>query len=378
MENQRSFQALTRKAGRIMLITVSVVLAGLLILAGVLLLWSPGKPEPFVDENGRLLAGSISEKIRVDINGVEQGMFIQGKDAANPVLLFLHGGAGMPEYFLAQRYPTGLEEYFTVCWWERRGAGLSYRAGIPPETMTVEQMIADTLAVTDYLRNRFGVEKIYLMAHSGGSLIAIQAAARAPQLYHAYLGVAQMSYQLKSEHLAYEYMLQQFKANGNINMARKLEAAPVTLAVPLPDGYMAVRDAAMHTLGIGTTREMRSVITGVFFPSWLSRDYTFGEKLNLWRGKFFSDRLLWDTMLATDLAGQVPALGLPVYFFHGIYDYTVSYPQAKAFFEQLEAPLKGFYTFEQSAHSPMFEEPEKMRMIIQTDVLAGANRLADH
>ena len=66
---------------------------------------------------------------------------------------------------------------------------------------------------------------------------------------------------------------------------------------------------------------------------------------------------LWDTMLATDLAKQVPELDLPVYFLHGIYDYTCSYTEAKAYFEKLKAPVKGFYTFEQSAHSPMFEEP---------------------
>jgi hypothetical protein len=39
--------------------------------------------------------------------------------------------------------------------------------------------------------------------------------------------------------------------------------------------------------------------------------------------------------------------------------------------------LKGFYTFEQSAHSPMFEEPEKTVRVLREDVLAGANSLAD-
>lgn len=63
----------------------------------------------------------------------------------------------------------------------------------------MEQLIADTLALTDHLRQRFGQEKIYLMGHSGGTFIGIQAAARAPELYHAYIGVAQMAHQLKSE-----------------------------------------------------------------------------------------------------------------------------------------------------------------------------------
>ena len=160
---------------------ISILLGGTLILVGVLKLWGRGRPKPFLDENGRPLRGSISEKAFVDINGVRQGMFIQSKDATHPVLLCLHGG--MPEYFLTERYPTGLENDFTVVWWEQRGAGLSYSPGIPPETMTLEQFIADTLSVTNYLRDRFSKEKIYLMAHSGGTFIGLQAAARAPELY---------------------------------------------------------------------------------------------------------------------------------------------------------------------------------------------------
>jgi pimeloyl-ACP methyl ester carboxylesterase len=244
-------------------------------------------------------------------------------------------------------------------------------------------MISDTLEVTNYLRQRFGREKIYLMGHSGGTFIGIQAVARAPELYHAYLGVAQMSYQLKSEKLAYDYMLEQFKASGNQEMVRKLEAAPVTMdeagtTGSTPPGYVAVRDPAMHSLGIGTTHEMDSVVTGIFLPSLACRDYTLAEKLNLWRGKSQAGvSIVWDEMVATDLSQHVPELAVPAYFFEGIYDYTCSYSEAKAYFDRLRAPVKGFYTFEHSAHSPMFEEPEKMQRILREDVLAGANRLAD-
>jgi pimeloyl-ACP methyl ester carboxylesterase len=371
-----SIKQLVRKVIGIMLTIPAVLLVCAFILVGVLLAYSPGKTEPFLDENGKLLAGSISEKVFVNINGVEQGMFIMSKDATHPVLLFLHGG--MPDYFLTQKYPTGLEDYFTVVWWEQRGSGLSYSTDIPPETMTVEQLISDTLAVTNYLRHRFGQEKIYLMGHSGGTFIGIQAAARAPELYYAYIGVAQMSYQLKSERLAYEYMLQQFQENGNTRMVRKLEAAPVTMTEGTPDAYLALRDKAMHSLGIGTTHDMHSVITGIFFPSLTFRGYTLLEKVNMWHGKSQSGvSPFWDEMIATDLTIKVPELEIPVYFFGGIYDYTCSYTLAKNYLEKLQAPMKGFYTFEQSAHSPLFEEPEKMLRILLEDVLAGTNNLAD-
>ena len=319
---------------------------------------------------------TVTEKVFADINGVRQGMFIQCADPARPVLLYLHGG--LPEYFLTDRYPTGLDMDFTVAWWEQRGAGLSYRPAIPPETMTLEQFIADTLSVTDYLRNRFSQEKIYLMAHSGGTFIGLQAAARRPDKYHAYIGVAQVVDQRRSETLAYDYMLERFRDEGNRSMVRKLEAAPVTMTAGTNGRYLAVRDRAMHSLGVGTTRDMNSVLRGVVWPSLLTPHYTIAEKIGLWRGKRAAGvSTLWEEMLAADLTERVPELALPAHFFHGICDQTVSYELAKAYAEKLTAPLKGFYTFYQSAHSPLFEEPHKARRIMRDDVLNGTSTLAD-
>ncbi len=354
---------------------IAVLFVLVFVPVGVLLFMSPGTPKPFLDDSGRPLAGSISEKVKVNINGVEQGMFIKGKNTRNPVLLYLHGG--MPDYFLTAHYPTGLDEDFTVAWWEQRGSGLSYDASAPLDSVNPEQLVADTVALTSYLRTRFGREKIYLMGHSGGTFIGMLAAAKAPQLYHAYVGVAQMSNQLESERLAYNFMLQRFKDDGNAKMVRRLEAAPIGDAAPLPDAYLKVRDAAMHALGVGTMHDMKSIIKGLLLASLLNREYTISEKFGLWRGKIFSGSGLWNAQLSTDLATKVTRLEIPAYFFHGVYDYTVSYPLAKSYCQLLVAPVKGFYTFKHSAHSPLFEEPGRMREIVRTDVLTASRTLAD-
>lgn len=362
-----------------MLITPFILLACILILGGILLAWSPGKPQLFLNENGKVLAGSISEKIHISINGVEQGMFIKSKNSENPVLLFIHGGPGMPEYFLTRNHPTGLEDYFTVCYWEQRGAGISYSSDIPSETLTEEQLISDTLEVTNYLCKRFGQEKIYLMAHSWGSFIGIQAAARAPEMYNAYIGIAQIARPLESEKLAYKYMMEQYTIAGDKRMVQRLEKFPITEMDVVPNSYRSLRDEAMHRIGIGTMHNMTSVISGIFLPSWKCPEYTLIEKVNIWRGKWSPHSTnMWNQMIATDLTTKVPKLDIPVYFFHGIYDYTCSYTLAKDYFENLQAPLKGFYTFEKSAHSPLFEEPEKVQHILQKNVLAGVNNLADN
>lgn len=136
--------------------------------------------------------------------------------------------------------------------------GMSYSDDISPATMTVEQLISDAVAVTQYLRRRFDKQKIYLMGHSGGTFIGLQVAQRHPELYEAYVGVAQTSYQLESAGLAYAYMLEQFQARNDVRMLEKLVAAPVTLSGGTPMGYLAVRHKAVYDLGIGTMREMRS------------------------------------------------------------------------------------------------------------------------
>jgi pimeloyl-ACP methyl ester carboxylesterase len=370
-----SVKTFAQKAGRVALTVMAVFLFSLLVLVGVFLFLSPGTPKPYLDDSGKPLAGSISEKIKLNINGVEQGMFIKGKNVRNPVLLYLHGG--LPDYFLTQRYPTGLDEIFTVVWWEQRGSGLSYHPDLAPDSVNPEQIVSDTLELTNYLRKRFGQDKIYLMGRSGGTFFGIQAAQRAPQMYQAYIAIAQISNQLESERLAYGYMLQRYRDEGNAKMVQRFEEAPIGDSAPLPDAYLRVRDVAMHELGVGTTHDMKSVVTGMLLRSLLNREYTVGEKIGLWRGKIFSGSRLWNTQLSTDLTKKVTRLEIPVYFFHGVYDYTVSYPLAKSYYQRLEAPVKGFYTFKQSAHTPFFEEPEKMREIVRADILTGSKGLAD-
>jgi pimeloyl-ACP methyl ester carboxylesterase len=173
-------------------------------------------------------------------------------------------------------------------------------------------------------------------------------------------------------------MLTCFKEDGDKKMVRKLEAAPVTMTGGTTVQYLALRDKAMHQLGIGTMHNMRSVITGIFFPSLQFREYTLKEKVNLWRSKANAGTsIVWTEILQTDLSETVPELDIPVYFLEGIYDYTCSYEEAKLYFQRLKAPVKGFYTFLESAHSPMFEEPEKVQRILQADVLAGLTNLSD-
>lgn len=344
-------------------------------------IFSPGKPGPFPDSDGKTLAGSISEKVFITIGGVRQGMFIRSRNTDNPVLLYVHGGPAFPNYFLIERFKPGLEDYFTVCYWEQRGGGLSYTPEVTLQSMTFGQLTADALEVTNYLRERFSKEKIYIFAHSGGTPVALQAVHKAPGLFHAYIAMAQISNQKESEKIAYRFMMKQYREAGNQKAVNALKKYSALDSDPnLASFYRSVtRDQSMHELGIGTMHCMNSVFWDIFVPVWTCKAYTLREKINIWRSKFsfLPKTNLVSELFEFDFTASITKLNVPVYFFSGRYDLTVNIDLSKVYLDKLQAPLKGFYTFGNSAHSPLFEEPSRVRQIIETDILNGTNTLAD-
>ena len=370
-----------KKTFKILFIMMPVFFGLLISLFLFLLIKSPGKTEQYTDKSGKVIAGCISEKIFINIGGVNQGMFIRSKNINNPILLYVHGGPAFPNYFLIDKFKPGLEDYYTVCYWEQRGGGLSYTSEVTLESMNFNQLASDGIDVTNYLRKRFGKEKIYIMAHSGGTPIALLAVQRKPALYVAYIGMGQITNQAESEKIAYKYMLERFTANGSRKLVNELKKYPVLESDSNINPYYksAIRDNYMHKSGIGTMHKMKSIFREIFIPAWTCKAYTMGEKINIWRSKFsfLPKTNLINEMLETDFTIKVPSLEIPVYFFSGKYDLTVNVNLSKAYLNKMNAPLKGFYTFNNSAHSPLFEEPLLVRQIIETDILNNKNSLAD-
>jgi pimeloyl-ACP methyl ester carboxylesterase len=247
--------------------------------------------------------------------------------------------------------------------------------------MNLGQLASDAIEVTNYLRDRFHKDKIYIMAHSGGSAFAIQAVGDHPELYQAYIGISQITRQAESEKLAYRFMLDQYTSTGNKKMLREFEKYPILEndSLLLPFFNSILRDKSMHELGIGTMRNFQSIIRDVFFPVWLCRAYTLKEKFNIWKSKFtfINKTELRKQIINSDITVKITKLEIPVYFLSGKYDLTVNHDLSKEYLSKIESPVKGFYTFNNSAHSPMFEEPERFREILTRDILNQKTSLAD-
>ncbi len=168
------------------------------------LLARPASTAPIVDANGKTIPGSIAELTTVDIDGHGLAMMIRGQSVHNPVLLFLAGGPGGSEMGAMRKHLPALERHFTVVTWDQRGTGKSYDTLDPTGTYTLKSAIGDTIAVTNYLRERFGRDKIYLLGQSWGSTLGVLAVQHRPELYRAFIGTGQMVSQLATDRIFYQ------------------------------------------------------------------------------------------------------------------------------------------------------------------------------
>jgi pimeloyl-ACP methyl ester carboxylesterase len=338
-----------------------------LALAIFLCIKSPGTTAPFTGADGKPIEGSIAAIEKINLGGVDQYLIFRGADTSKPVMLFLHGGPGSPEYAFMKAYNPFLENDFVMVYWEQRGAGKSWSKNIPPESMTLEQMISDTRELSEYLAARFGKEKIWVMGHSWGSFLGILTAWQYPELFHAYFGIGQVCYQYRGELVSFDWVKEQARKNNDSKAIKTLEKLSFPDAQADFDTWKAFlmpeRKYVMR-FGGGVTREMRGMgpLVKMVFTT---REYTFSDKMNFMKGSMFSLEHLWMDVINTNLFHHIDSMQVPVYIFQGVYDFQTPYVVARDFYEQLKAPHKEFFTFENSAHSPVMEEVERFNGLIK-------------
>ena len=78
-----------------------------------------------------------------------QWIRLRGTDASNPVLLLIQQGPGLPMINEARRFGhlLGLEQAFTVAYWDQRGCGRSLRTPKDQDGISLQRMVGDTVSL---------------------------------------------------------------------------------------------------------------------------------------------------------------------------------------------------------------------------------------
>ncbi|RKQ38024.1 alpha/beta fold hydrolase [Oceanobacillus halophilus] len=303
----------------------------------------------------------------VDIEGHKNGLFIESTDFENPVLLFLHGGPGFPQYPIIKQSGLSWEDSFTICYWEQRGTGMSYNPSTQGD-LTLERLISDALKISNYLREKFNKKKIYICGHSFGTLLASIVVSRYPQYFHAYIGVGQFGRHFESNRDTYEFLLETAIKKGDKRAEKDIRSVTFDKDFYKNQGFRRILGKYLNKFGGGVKRTGYSNWQGIK-DLLTCRKYSWKERLNIPSGIYYSYDALSEIMAKADAALMAPRYDVPVVIIHGMHDYQTSYKEARRFYKKIEAPSKNFYTFEDSAHSPFIEEKEKFLQILQTDVL---------
>ena len=339
-----------------------IMLAALIILAVpvvLLIVWailSPGKIRTYNGHN------SLSEKFVMDINGAPDGFFINSRDINNPVLLLVSSGPGTDDYVFTDKYKDmHLEDEFTVVYWDYRYMGIAYNGKADVDSVNLDNLLDDTHAVTEYLKERFGKDKIFIMGFSGGSHIALREVQRHPENYYAYIGMAQtVTDSEENDTVMYEFMKSVFEERGDYLNMVKLEGAVTHLDsgnIKCKDWFAYVN--LLHNAGGGTIRD-KSEFEGITWPIITCGCYTLTEKINYVRGmKMYRKAPIASELDGFDYRKSIPELEVPAFFISGEKDYNCPWELVRDYCDHLTAPQKGFYKISDSAHSPLWENPDE-------------------
>lgn len=300
---------------------------------------------------------SIATLTAVRIGGVDQWMTIRGHDTENPILLFVHGGPGMSDMGAIRHFVPALEEHFVVVHWSQRGAGKSYSRDIPAASMTMNQFVADLEELARYLLQRFGQQKLFLVGQSYGTIHCMRAIVRAPELFHAYVGVNQVVERAKEELLSYRGVLAFARKQGNRKAVAQLEA----LGEPVNGLFPTLEETYIHKTWLRklcmTYDPKRMNEFGMAVA--LSPELTPRDIVNLFRQVPWNMELLWRDGCRTNFFQEIPAVPVPVYFVAGQHDLNTNAGLEQEYLNGLQAPRKEYVLFEHSGHLACYEEPDR-------------------
>ena len=295
----------------------------------------------------------ISAMEQVEINGTGHEIMIRGVDSSNPILIFVHGGPACSEIPYVRKYQKDLEKQFTIVHYDQRGSGKSYHFFEDYSNLDTDLLVEDLLALTDYISERFNQEKVLLIGHSFGTYIGMRAAAEAPEKYYAYIGIGQVANTVQSELDSLEFTMEQAKLDENSDDVERL----MLLQPLIEQGEVQTPRKLVRKYG-GAARlinDNRDYLIGFL----LNSEYNGLDVIRYLRGIFVTQETLLNEEAQHNIPYIVNQVDLPVYFVMGKFDYMTSVNAAKNYYDSLEAPVKEFIVFEESAHYPQFEEKEK-------------------
>lgn len=290
----------------------------------------------------------LAQAVKVDtiltpeIGRIKQAIEIKTDDSNKPILLFLSGGPGSSMMKNADSFTHILKNKFTIVQWDQRDAGKTLALNPSPVQPSVELMGKDTYEVINFLRKQLKQEKVYLLGSSWGNALGFYIVRNHPELLHAYFAVNPVISQLASEKELLTILKNHFKEDP---VASK-ELASVHIPFTIDEDLFYLRKWLFYKDG------KKNVTSDDFKKGFLQWSKTWSPA--------------WNEVMKIDLPKTLKKVNCPIYFFVGKNDIQTSTAITKQYFEQVKAPKKDLFLFENSGHQIHKDEPEKFQNTIMS------------
>ncbi len=308
----------------------------------------------------------IDEGAYIPIGGLEQYVLIRGENTNNPVIIWLHGGPANPDTYMSYTFSNHLVDNYTVVVWDQRGCGRTYyhNKDIDPEnqTATFEQSEKDLDELVNYIRGRFGKDKVILVGHSYGTVLGIKYVKDHSDKVSAYVGVGQFI-NSDCELISYEDALRIAKEKGKSTV--KLEKAYekyksdktvrnlIELRTETAKYHKAKKKANTFWIGLASP-----------YMSWGDFRWVLMQNGDL-KQYFELNSQMFDYLLNVDVRDFGSEYGIPVGFISGSSDWVTPVKCTEEYYDGITAPKKDYKLIDGCGHSPQIDQPEEFGIMLE-------------
>ncbi len=288
--------------------------------------------------------GSIARLYELEVNGDAQYLLARGVDREQPVLLFVHGGPGMPAMYIAHDFQRGLEKEFVVVQWDQRASGKSFKRNAEQVELSTSMLLSDMDEVVNHLRDSVGTQSLWIVGHSHGSYLAALYARRHPEKLCAFVGIGQVADESSSGRA---------RSLQEAFLRTRLEDLGLDPDTVIDNTNLEELLFLSGSELYGETSFVPLLMSGLMAP-----EYSLFDALNIAKGSSLSSRVM-NYDMPRDLLTSQWQFEVPVALIMGRHDMVTPTELARDYYERIDAPQKAWYLFEETSHFPHFEQPRK-------------------
>jgi pimeloyl-ACP methyl ester carboxylesterase len=255
-----------------------------------------------------------------------------------------------------RRHLSELEEHVTVVTWDQRGSGTSYDELDPTDTITLQGSIDDTIAVTEYLRDRFDTDQIYLLGQSWGTTLGVLAVQEYPELYRAFIGTGQMVSQRATDVIFYDDTLAWAEETGRDGLADELR----NIGPPPYDNMLGYETALANEQQVYSyDHSDNSEGEGQMSENLLVSEYTLLDQLHVLPAFLDTFAALYPQLQDIDFRETATEFDVPMFFVQGAHEADGRAEVFADWYPMIDAPIVERTVLDPSGHRPLWEQPDE-------------------